>query len=165
MTPPAEAAERIYQATVLVGRSDLEIMLPDYRVEAPFARPGTSPLGDFEPEFPADGSEIDRICWYAGVMQHQFNCSIDVVVNPNDSEFGPQPGWYQFRFNTTDFLRLDGKPLDSYTWAIPVYVGRNDAEVAAFLAGITTGHMWTRWKEVGPLREPLNDPEIEEHGD
>jgi hypothetical protein len=152
--PDGQGGEEIYSATPLVHRDgpDAKIVVFRYRIDAPQQE---SPAAHYEPNYPADGTELDRIRWLAGIAQIQFNRYIEVVFNPNDLQQTSQPGWYAFRFYQTDRVALPGEPLDAHTFHRAYFLGRTEAEVAAFLDGVARGRLWTE-RRAGPMEEPLN---------
>ncbi|MHA3021278.1 hypothetical protein ACXPWS_13590 [Mycobacterium sp. BMJ-28] len=148
--------EEVFPATPVQPTSEAGLKGPyiqyRYRTDVPVQ---ASPATHYTPNFPAAGTELDRVRWYAGIAQIHFKRYIEVVVNPDDPNVvPPQSGWYAFRFWQTDRLQFDDEPLDAYSTYMQYYIGRSDVEVGAWLDGVARGESWAR-TDTGPTSAPL----------
>lgn len=80
----------------------------------------------FEPSFPKDGGELDKLRWHAGQTELVLGCFIEIVVEDG----------YDFRLSRTD--TRSGRV--GFSWSSRRYGNFSYEAAAAYLRGLRDGH-------------------------
>jgi hypothetical protein len=114
--------EEVYDEGAIPGQRG-----ESWRASARITESGAEQRGyvELSPPYPSDGSELNRLLWYAGKAEHDLDCLVEVGV-------APEQDGYDLRFSRI-FAETD--PHISYTAA---YSGNlNYRQALLFLDGMT----------------------------